>query len=692
VQRVVIGLVVACIVGGSAVRVGAQEFQQLGPVVPPRALPIQSLQHIAAVNVDAVRAWDGEIQSFLRTGELQWARTDVNSELDGHTHERLTQYHDGVPIYGSGVVREMVGGVAVSVSGSLHHTVDLNTSPTVSLEGATRALGIDENDIVSGTVKLVVLPNEAGLGEAITYALAYQFDLIDRTAFSIDHVFVDAHRGEILRRYSALQHQQGHTATGRGTKGDTKKLSVTRQSTWNVDLSRDSIRPATIDVYDLRYDLDEGRDWLGGQKALGETDLASVPAGSSWTDQGVVDIHAYLGWTYDYLYERFGRQGLDGENGAIRAVTHWPSQNDLEQDASLRQFFCNAFWRPDLQQIFIGEALASECNPLAGSFDVIAHELTHGVTNASSNLIYEDESGALNEAFSDIIGVSAEYFHHAKGSGLPYPVNYQIGEMVFANPLRDMQEPTRVFKFWLDDGRGLFSKPNHYGSRWLRSEPVGQVNDRGWVHINSSIVNHAFYLAIEGGNNWRSDKTVRGVGAAKRADIERAFYQAFTYHLTPSDRMKDARYWTIEKAPNAAARTAISDAWDAVGLHGDQDVRLLWGLSTGLSPRCSGNRILLVVGVFNYSPRTFNVSSLYLDQHLAVQNEHHIDYSMPANQFAYHFGTNAIPGNSMVEADLCWERDQPGHLSLEADLQGAHVNGVQTSYYAGRWQSYYNDK
>ena len=53
--------------------------------------------------------------------------------------------------------------------------------------------------------------------------------------------------------------------------------------------------------------------------------------------------------------------------------------------------------------IHIGDGLASECNPFAGAFDVIAHELAHGVTSTSSGLIYRDESGALNEAFSDII-------------------------------------------------------------------------------------------------------------------------------------------------------------------------------------------------------------------------------------------------------------------------------------------------
>lgn len=690
-RRLVTGVSVVWLLGGALTFVGAQEFQLLGPVAPPQALPVQSKDYIAAVSVDAVRAWDGQIQSFLRTGELQRARTDVNSQLDGHSHERLTQYHDGVPIYGSGVVREMVGGVAVSLSGSLHRTVDVNTAPTVSLEGATRALGIQENDIVPGTVKLVVLPIEALFGAESTYTLAYQFDLIDHTVFSIDHVFVDAHSGQLLRRYSALQRQQGHTATGRGTKGDTKKLSVTRQNTWNVDLSRDSIRPARIDVYDLRYDLDEGWARLQNYKAAGETDLASTPAGSTWTDQAVVDIHAYLGWTYDYLYERFGRRGFDGQNSPIKALTHWPHPNVLTPYPGLRRYFCNAFWSPTFNHMFIGEPLEGTCNPLAGSFDTIAHELAHGVTSTSSDLIYQDEPGALNEAFSDIIGVSAEYFHSGKGSGLPYATNYQIGEESWSNQLpdRDMQSPSSAYRINLDDGRRYFSLPNHYGSRWLRTKPIGEAPDNGWVHINSSIVNHVFYLAIEGGTNARSGKVVRGVGAANRADIENAFYQAFTYHLTRTSRMKDARHWTIEKAPNNAASTAISEAWDAVGLHGDQAVAAVWLSGTGAS--CRNNGVTVRIGFVNTSPRAFHVSSLYFDLHKSLTNTHENESTMSADTFGYYFGNKVIPGYGIVANELCWLGVDPGALfSLEADLQGAHVSGVQTSYYAGRWQTFYN--
>ena len=274
-------------------------------------------------------------------------------------------------------------------------------------------------------------------------------------------------------------------------------------------------------MYDLRYDLIEGANRMLGYKALGETDLASTPAGSTWTDQAVVDIHAYLGWTYDYLYERFGRGGFDGQNGTIRALTHWPHPNVLTQLPELGRYFCNASWSPTFRTIFIGEPLEGLCNPLAGSFDTIAHELAHGVTSTSSNLIYLDEPGALNEAFSDIIGYSAEYFHLAKGSGLPYATNYQIGEESWTNQLpdRDMQAPASAYGLNLNDGSRLFSLPNHYASRWLRTKPIGEAPDNGWVHINSSIVNHAFYLAIEGGTNARSGKVVRGVGAANRADI-----------------------------------------------------------------------------------------------------------------------------------------------------------------------------
>ncbi len=108
-------------------------------------------------------------------------------------------------------------------------------------------------------------------------------------------------------------------------------------------------------------------------------------------------------------------------------------------------------------------------NFFSTGLDVIAHELTHGVTDFSSQLIYQNESGALNEAFSDIIGTSAEFFFQDTGNGLRM-ADYFIGEdIAVPDGIRSMKNPQ------------LFGDPDHFSNRFTGSW------DNGGVHINSSI-------------------------------------------------------------------------------------------------------------------------------------------------------------------------------------------------------------
>jgi Zn-dependent metalloprotease len=92
------------------------------------------------------------------------------------------------------------------------------------------------------------------------------------------------------------------------------------------------------------------------------------------------------------------------------------------------------------------------------------------------------------------------------------------------------------------------------------------------VHINSSIPNHAFYLAIEGGTNRTSGLPVEGVGAANREQIEKVFYRAFAFLLPSSARFSTARAATIQAArdlygANSPAERAMTQAWTAVGVN-----------------------------------------------------------------------------------------------------------------------------
>jgi len=198
-------------------------------------------------------------------------------------------------------------------------------------------------------------------------------------------------------------------------------------------------------------------------------------------------------------------------------------------------------------------------SPLAGSLDIVAHELTHGVTSASSNLLPFDEPGALNEAFSDMMGTAAEFFFQVPGAGIGQ-ADYLIGEDSFRSPggglngIRSLVNPI------------VFGDPDHYSLKFTGSE------DEGGVHTNSTIPSHAFYLSIEGGRNRVSGITVQGVGAANREQIEKSFYRAFTFLLPASANFSTARAATIQAArdlygANSAAATAIMQAWTAVGVN-----------------------------------------------------------------------------------------------------------------------------
>ena len=182
------------------------------------------------------------------------------------------------------------------------------------------------------------------------------------------------------------------------------------------------------------------------------------------------------------------------------------------------------------------------------------------MTEFSSNLIYQNESGALNESFSDIMGTGAEYYVRSTGRSDRAP-DYLIGEDVVTPALPGAPTGLRS----MSDPRA-FGDPDHYAIRYTGPE------DNGGVHINSGISNHAFFLAIEGGTNRTSGLAVTGVGGGNREQIERIFYRGFTSYLTPSATFAQARQATLRAASElfgdaSPAFRAVQQAWTAVGVN-----------------------------------------------------------------------------------------------------------------------------
>ena len=166
-----------------------------------------------------------------------------------------------------------------------------------------------------------------------------------------------------------------------------------------------------------------------------------------------------------------------------------------------------------------------------------------------------NEAGALNEAFSDILATSVEFFYQEPGVGL-LKADYLIAEDV-ADPLvaglnRSLEDPQR------------FGDPDH------NSNYSFDRADNGSVHRNSLIVSHAFYLAVEGGTNRTSGMTVQGVGREQQIQMAEVFYRAFTELLPSSATFHLARLATIQAArdldPSGGLASAVTQAWNAVGV------------------------------------------------------------------------------------------------------------------------------
>ena len=200
-------------------------------------------------------------------------------------------------------------------------------------------------------------------------------------------------------------------------------------------------------------------------------------------------------------------------------------------------------------------------------------------------LLFANHGGAINEAYSDIIGTAVEFSVHDPGVG-PLRADYVMGEDT-GQPIRSLENPLSIaavgsyrypdawgheFRFLVaDDGEFIYYTSIGFvaGQQFTR-----QGSGYDGVHWNSTILSHAFYLAIEGGQNRSTGLTVQGVGAANRHQVERAFFRSMT-HLMPartSFRMTAAviRQSAVDLfGAGSATHRAIDQALNAVGLRSE---------------------------------------------------------------------------------------------------------------------------
>ena len=195
--------------------------------------------------------------------------------------------------------------------------------------------------------------------------------------------------------------------------------------------------------------------------------------------------------------------------------------------------FNNAYWNGD--QMVFGEGYAA---PL----DVTAHELTHAITDRTADLVYQCQSGALNESFSDIFASNVD------------TDDWEIGEDLPNGAIRDMSDP------------GRFGDPAHVDDYDTRPNDGDPANDHGAVHSNSGIPNHAYYLIVQ------------NIG---RKDAEQVMYRVLTEELGPDSDFEDFRTASLKVARDLFGEGSSQVRADRPVLRGRRPRRDLGGAGGG---------------------------------------------------------------------------------------------------------------
>lgn len=463
---------------------------------------------------------------------------------------RMQQVYEGTPVWASTQLAHVSKDGSLKVlSGTVVPDLDkkekLKNKNKIegkkAIEIAQQDLGLTPKYEVEPTADLYVYQN----GEDTTYAYVVKLNFLDPKPGNY-YYFIEADSGKVLNKYNTIDHVTGEdkspikqdavkqdakavvkpvtgtnkVGTGTGVLGDTKSINTTLSgSTYYL---QDNTRGAQIFTYDAK-----NRSTLPGT-LWADTDNVF----NAKYDAAAVDAHYYAGVTYDYYKNTFNRNSLNDAGAPLKSTVHYGSN------------YNNAFWNGS--QMVYGDGDGVTFTSLSGGIDVVGHELTHAVTENSSNLIYQNESGALNEAVSDIFGTLVEYYDNRNP-------DWEIGEDIYTpskagDALRSMSDPTK------------YGDPDHYSKRYTGS------SDNGGVHTNSGIINKAAYLLANGGTH--SGVTVNGIGKDKLGAI---YYRANTQYFTESTTFSQARAGLVQAAAdlygaNSAEATAVKQSYDAVGV------------------------------------------------------------------------------------------------------------------------------
>lgn len=492
-----------------------------------------------------------------RVPDLKFAKrsaTPLNTQLVS-----FDQTHESIPVFGSKAVVELTPDrQLISADAKLGYVHGVQPAPQVrpdeAMESIRRSTGTDFDVTLVQQPQLNFFQDPHEPNEAKSWHLVWLFANVPaapagvtpreghglapsmRTGHPHYNYLVDAHDGSIVYNYSS-----------------TPTMAV-------------PVKLVGFDEDDKRQELygsqmDEGfvfrdplHDLVSFDLLLGDLDSVQLPSdatNSTTADlatahRAAVSAFVNAKRVQDFYKTVLGRDGIDDAGMELVSVVNctYP-RGQAPPEWKNAVWWDNKMW---YGQITEGGRLVS----LSRYLDVIAHELTHGVTANTSNLVYRDQSGALNESFSDIFGIIIKNYWEARARDDTAGWNWELGSGLGSNgPLRDLHDPTRT------------GDPEHMDAY----DPDPTDRDHGGVHTNSNIHNKAAYLVL-------TAKDAEGHLEFRVEDAAVLFYVTLV-RLAPTADFTDAMQAMVDAAmtmyagdPSTRDRKveAIRQAYDAVGI------------------------------------------------------------------------------------------------------------------------------
>ncbi|MEI6050282.1 MAG: M4 family metallopeptidase, partial [Bacteroidota bacterium] len=490
--------------------------------------------------------------------ELKITQTDKDNL--GFTHVRLIQHYNGIRVYGSELISHFSKNDELRViNGEYLSEISIQSSPDISIVQAQTIAYTDSSvstnyPVVTGTELIIYNLNDSPI-------LAWLVKVSTNNPSGRWEYFINAINGTISYKANRIKNENENEnknintilkggigpcidqlqtdpadaylsdgdaiGIGTGVMGDIKDhidtylrsglyyLEDNTRRANNNPHNHDGQMQCNQSIRTIKYPYnssmsDEDNSWDNSNQAAG------------------IDAHFYAGLTYDFLLSQFGRNGYDGNGmSMLSTVDDYTIHNNAQWDGSQVTFFT-----------------ATDGNySMAGGIDVVAHEWGHAVTDFQSSLIYESESGALNESFSDMMGVTV-------GFSTGVDADWLIGENYNSLGIRNLKNPLQ------------FRHPDTYlGSYWV--DILNLSYDHGGVHTNSGVPNKMFYLLAQGGTH--NGITVTRIGIYNAINI---IYRANAFYWIAASTFENAKQGCISAANdlddtgNWAAQTR--NAWEAV--------------------------------------------------------------------------------------------------------------------------------